>query len=262
MKTKRIMDWAVICFGLYYAYQSLYRVVYFGILILLSGAFKLIDSFTIIVQIPLFLIGLTLIVKPQLVSEKVNGFNHREGVDFKALGQLLIKLLCLVLMMNSLLNFLILIGQISNIFMVRPLSGFMIPFIINIFFSLIKIAVAVFLYLKSAEINLKVLQPLIQKINFKRKGELIHWLNEVDLSVLEDSFVKIFALVFIAINGYGLLRQSLALPVLSGVSGVIGFSFPLYLNLLLRGLAIVLGGLIFKKSNLRQFILKINRQVY
>lgn len=100
MQTKKVLNMAIITLGIYYTYLAILS------LLLKFGSFSTssnIDIYTVVMNITVLIIGITLISKPNLITKsiKYNEVETNKFIDLFAIEQLILKIVSILLIMYN-----------------------------------------------------------------------------------------------------------------------------------------------------------------
>jgi len=104
MRTKKVLNMTIITLGIYYSYQAtLSLLLKFGSFSTAGTIKSSIDIYTVIMNIIVLIIGLTLITKPTIITKSVK-YNEDETnkfVDLFAIEQIILKIVSVLLIMYN-----------------------------------------------------------------------------------------------------------------------------------------------------------------
>lgn len=103
MQTKKVLNMAIITLGIYYSYQATLSLsLKFGSFSTAGTVKSSIDIYTVIMNIIVLIIGLTLITKPTIITKSVK-YNEDEtkAVDLFAIEQIILKIVSILLIMYN-----------------------------------------------------------------------------------------------------------------------------------------------------------------
>lgn len=104
MRTKKVLNMAIITLGIYFTYQnSLSLLLKFGSYSTAGTVKSSIDIYTVIMNIIVLIIGLTLITKPTIITKSVK-YNEDEtnnSVDLFAIEQIILKIVSILLIIYN-----------------------------------------------------------------------------------------------------------------------------------------------------------------
>jgi hypothetical protein len=104
MRTKKVLNMAIITLGIYFTYQnSLSLLLNFGSYSTAGTVKSSIEIYTVIMNIIVLIIGLTLITKPTIITKSVkyNEDETNKSVDLFALEQIILKIVSILLIIYN-----------------------------------------------------------------------------------------------------------------------------------------------------------------